>query len=221
MNCAIIFILLLIVIGLYLLYDKQLTEGFSSDEAVQNLASLYNQSAMTVTNLTSTGSGNFNNIATTGTATIPTLKATNVTASNGIVGKTGTISGALSTGTLNAQTANITGNGTTTGNFTIGGILSPTREQVIVINVTSSSAWNKTQWIAAITNGNYFTRSMPDGTLLKFLFVYNNNNKMSYEYAHAVKVGNIFLYTEIFNTSNIPNPATNASNDLGNRGNIN
>ena len=71
MNCDIVIIIILIIISitlgwiLYINYNKntnlqQLKEKFSteSDEAVQNIASLYNQGTLTVTNMNVTGAFN-------------------------------------------------------------------------------------------------------------------------------------------------------------------
>lgn len=69
MNCDIVIIIILIInlfilgLILYINYNKhnnlqKLKENFSSDEAIQNLASLYNQGTLTVTNLNVTGTFN-------------------------------------------------------------------------------------------------------------------------------------------------------------------
>lgn len=225
MNCAIIAILILILICLFLLtpkYNRNMTEGFSSDEAVQNIASLYNQAKLTVTNFVSTGTSALS------TANIGTLNATTSVA-NAMTVNTTLKTNALTTGTMAAGTSTLgtttingtaTVNGTTNvnGGLTVTGIMNSPRDQLVVMQ---TSVWDKTTWISAITAGNYFTRTMPDGTLIKFLFVYTSGNNVSYNYAHTIKVGNQFLYTEVLQVTGVPNPSTNQSNSLSARGNIN
>jgi hypothetical protein len=84
-------------------------ESFTNDEAIQNIASLYNQAQLTVTNFTSTGKGTFNDLNAT------TIKATGQISTPGAIG-TGS---ANITGGLTAGSANVTGN-LTAGNVTAG-----------------------------------------------------------------------------------------------------
>ena len=210
-----------------------ITEGFSSDEAVQNIASLYNQAKLTVTDFISTGTTTLNNINISGKATIPTMTSNNITASAGIKGDTltansGAISGSFKTGSLTAGNTvlgatNMTGNSKITGDLTITGQVTPFNEQ---INVVYPIQWDQSIWIKHISDKNYFNRNMPDGTLLKFLFVHPGNMNASdpnrwVRYGHAVKLGKQFLYANIQSHEEFPNPANNTSSDLSWRGNIN
>lgn len=233
MNCAIIGILILILICLFLLHNQKATEHFSSDEAVQNIASLYNQAKLTVTDFVSTGTGTLNNINISGKASLPTITSNNITASAAIKGDsltaaTGAITGDLKAGSLTAGASslgatNMAGNSKITGNLTVTGQMTPFSEQ---INVIYPIQWDQATWIKYITDKNFFNKSMPDGTLLKFLFVHPGNMNLNdpyrwARYGHAVKLGNQFLYGDIQSHENFPNPAKNLSNDSSWRGNIN
>jgi len=79
-NLVIIVVLVINLLALswiiYQNYNKNLQvlkEGFSSDEAIQNIASLYNQGKLEVTDFTSTGT------ATLGTANITNVNAQSIT----------------------------------------------------------------------------------------------------------------------------------------------
>jgi hypothetical protein len=66
MNKIIIIVIVILIITLYLISSN--TEYFTNDEAVKNIASVYNQANMTVTNFNATGNANFNTTNTTGMA---------------------------------------------------------------------------------------------------------------------------------------------------------
>ena len=208
-------------------------EGFSSDEAVQNIASLYNQAKMTVTDFTSTGTSTLNNMNISGKASVPTISSNNITASAAIKGdslaaNTGAITGNFKTGSLVAGAStlgaiNATGNSKINGDLTITGQVTPFNEQV---NVVYPIQWDQSAWVKYISDKNFFDRSMPDGTLLKFLFIHPGNMNNSdpnrwFANCQAVKVGKQFLLINLQRHENIPNPVVNTSNDLSWRGNIN
>lgn len=87
MNTTIITITIIIIAILIIKYIANYEqENFTNDEAVQNIASLYNQAKLSVTDFTSTG-----------TSTLNTVNATNLV-SNGIVNR-----GNTNTETLNVQ----------------------------------------------------------------------------------------------------------------------
>lgn len=115
------------------------------------------------------------------------------------------------TGDLQVQ-GNLTVNGTS--NLT-GGI------QAIVVDAPN---WNTYYFREQITNGNYFKKNMPDGTTLRFLFVYPNRNasNMSIWNGLAIKIGNQFMiYDANPQHQGIGNPWSSGSSDLTWRGNIN
>ena len=219
-------------------------EGFSSDEAIQNVASLYNQSKLTVTDFDSTGNTILKN-ATIANLTTPKLVATNADVNGTLAVNVANINGILSTGALYSKgnssggshfpysdgnnyitsNNNILRGGPTTiqGNLQVDGIIQSSREQ---INVVYPIQWDQSMWIRHVTNGNYFKRNMPDGTLIKFLFVHPGDMNPSHpnrwiRYCHMVKIGNQFILANVSDHQNIPNPSNNSSNDGSWRGNIN
>ena len=215
-------------------------EGFSSDEAIQNVASLYNQSKLTVTDFNSTGNAVLGNTTITN-LTVPTLTTTNTTVSGTLNANVANVSGILSTGALYSKGGthfpytdgnnyitsnnNILRGGPTTiqGNLQVDGIIQPIREQAHVIYPIQ---WDQRVWIKYITDNNYFKRNMPDGTIIKFIFVHPGDMNPSHpnrwiRYAETFKVGNQFFWFDKFNIENYANPANNPSNDLTWRGNIN
>lgn len=211
------------MISLFLYKNSLIQEHFSSDEAVQNIASLYNQAKMTVTDFVSTGTANYNNLNITGTATMPTLNSTNINATSNIKGDNLNISKGITSATI--TTGPITAGKSTfadtsiTGSLNVAGIVKPLTEQAFVVN---TDVWDQSKWIAYITQQKYFNRNMPDGIILKFLFVYDNKNgNVSYSYCNAIKIGNQFMFTQVKTENGLANPATNTSSDLNWRGNIN
>jgi len=79
MNIVIIITLIVLLIIFWAQNKYIIYEDFSSDEAIQNMASLYNQSKLTVTDLISTG-----NTTVNGTLNTTTLNTNNATV-NGIL----------------------------------------------------------------------------------------------------------------------------------------
>lgn len=132
----IIIVLLIVSMILLFLTTHQIneTENFSSDEAIQNVASLYNQGDMTVTNFKSTGTGAFNNLTASGTGTFGNLTAsgtgtfnnltatgaTNISNLNATSG-TATLSGLTVNGNGTVGNLAVTGSATVNGNLNIGG----------------------------------------------------------------------------------------------------
>jgi hypothetical protein len=112
------------------------------------------------------------------------------------------------------------GNLTVQGNATVNGTITERVNVVFPIN------WDQSKMREHITNNNYFNKSMPDGTLIKFLFIHPGDMNPAHpnrwmKYMDAIKVGNQFLMADIQTHENVPNPATNQSNDGNWRGNIN
>ncbi len=62
----IIIVIIVILIVVYIINKCINIEHFTNDEAVQNIASLYNQSKFAVTDLTATGTSNLNTVNVTG-----------------------------------------------------------------------------------------------------------------------------------------------------------
>ena len=245
MNIIAIAILILIILLICLAQNKYIIyEDFSSDEAVQNISSLYNQSKLTVTDFTSTGKSALGT-TTINNLTAPTISATNATINNTLTANVANINGILSTQALyskgNASGSthlpysdgnnyltsnnNILRGGPTTiqGNLQVDGLIQQNKER---INVVYPIEWDQSKWIRYITNNNFFKRDMPDGTMIKFLFVHPGDMNPSHpnrwiRYCHVIKIGNQFILASISEHGNIPNPANNSSNDLSWRGNIN
>lgn len=108
-------VLIIIIIVLLYLWNN-VTEPFAlttqeTNEAIQNISSVYNNQNMTIDNLNMTG-----NLSTTGTSTLTGL----VTANNGV-----NITGPLSVnGSSTIPT--VTGNQSISGNLTVGGTINTT-----------------------------------------------------------------------------------------------
>jgi len=134
------YIIIIIVILLIFLYVKNDVENFTNDEAIQNVASLYNSSMATVTNLKATGNvtvdggltaGNY--VYTKGNATggthFPWTDGNNYITSNNNILRGGpttvqgdlNVSGGISAGNyLHTDSVNVTGN-TNIGSLTTHG----------------------------------------------------------------------------------------------------
>ena len=104
---AIIFVVIMLTYNCTEYYTQN-NESFTNDEAIQNIASLYNQAQLSVTNFTSTGKGTFNDL---NAATIKSTGAIGAGSAN-VTGNV-TAGSANITGGLTAGSANVTGNLTT------------------------------------------------------------------------------------------------------------
>ncbi len=145
-NITVVIIAILIVI--YIMNKCVSAEHFTNDEAVQNIASLYNQSKFAVTDLTSTGTSNLNTVNITGNTLLkngswfPYTDGNNyITSPNNIlrggptsvqgdlnVSGNSTLPNINTTGNINVNTltvgaggANINGNLTVNGKITANG----------------------------------------------------------------------------------------------------
>jgi len=78
-NMLLILGIIWIFIILKMLCDTTQLEHLTNDEAVKNIASLYNQGKLSVTDFNSTGTGTFNNITATNSANLANLNATGKT----------------------------------------------------------------------------------------------------------------------------------------------
>jgi hypothetical protein len=227
---TIIAIITIIIIIVYILNGNCETEYFTNDEAVQNIASLYNQAKFAVTDLTSTGTSTLNTANVNGLltanngATINGNSTINSIKTNGIA-----VNGATSTTTLNVANG-ATINGSTTinslttgynanigtdlnvkGNTTLTGSLNPTGGiQAIVLD----SAWDQNTFNQKIKS--YFNRSMPDGTMRTFVFVFPNKttvgnvNMRRYE---VMKLGNQVILFDGYRDWISPSPWMNGAGD--------
>lgn len=204
MDIVIITILLLIILIIFIIclikYGYVIYEGFSSDEAIQNVASLYNQSSLTVGNFTSTGT------TTLGNATVNNLNATagtigTATSTNQTVNGTLNANVANVGGGLTANSANVTGalsaNSATLGGTNINGILNVSEGiQGIVVNF--ANGWDAGQFLNIAKN--YFSRNTPDGTTLRFFFINPNTGagpNQNVWHALVVKLGQQLLLYEV------------------------
>ncbi|QKF94523.1 hypothetical protein QKU48_gp1065 [Fadolivirus algeromassiliense] len=234
-------LILLLIIGIItakkFAFEYQI-EGLTADEAVKNVSSLYNTNKLTITDFKSTGDTELNK-ATITNGTITTLKSTTGTidnlSSNNVIFK-GNGSGAThfpysdgnnyitsNNNILRGGPTTIQGDLNVSGKSNIDGVLRET------VNIIENVKWDQSDWISRIESGKYFTRNMPNGTLIKFLFVHSGDNNPNHPnrwivYAHAVKYGNQFLMWRVHHPGEhggIPNPLTgNTANDKYWRGNI-
>lgn len=83
--------------------EEMTIEGLTSDEAIKNVASIYNTDKMSLTNLNVTGEQTVNSLTAT-KATIPTLTSTSANITNGTItnlsSTNANLSGQLNAGTL-------------------------------------------------------------------------------------------------------------------------
>lgn len=210
LNVLIVIIIILVLV--YFCFNTTNTtniinkEGFTNDEAIQNIASVYNTGTMTVTN------SNVTSVLTAKTAAVQ--GDLNVTGASNLTGKLTSANAQINNLTApiaNITTLNVTGNANTTGNLLVNGtlksngIFTPTGgEQAIVIYLnqkTTPNQWDQTLWVRTVSN--YFKKSMPDGTMLNFIFVYfyDGNLRAANTNYHVifftgVKVGNQVLCYE-------------------------
>jgi hypothetical protein len=138
----IIVVIIIILIVIYIINKYVYTEHFTNDEAVQNIASLYNQAKFSVTDLTATGTSNLNTVNMTGNTTLkggshfPYTDGNNyITSTNNILrGGPTSVQGDLNvSGTSNLPNINTSGNinvntltvgaggATINGNLTVNG----------------------------------------------------------------------------------------------------
>jgi len=153
----IMYLLLIIILSGFQINHSRTNnlEHLTSDEALQNVASLYNASNMTIANLNVTG-----NLTVGGTSTLQTLSASNISAS-GI----GTVAGNLNVmgNTTTAGNLNVTGNTTikalntsginNTGTATVGGQIVATGGMTTGGSITYTSTTNPTSWSTYNMNG--------------------------------------------------------------------
>lgn len=260
MNIITIIILLVMTLMIFLTCEKKhVQENFSSDEAIQNIASLYNQANLTVTNFTSTGNTTLKGNAS-GATHFPYTDGNNYLTSNNNILRGGptTIQGNLNVdnaaiikGSLSAGTANFNGPsdvggtcfncaGTDSANYISGrqNIIrgGPTTVQSnlqvdgsanfnkgIQSIVLDAPDWRTPAFVNQIKSGNYFSRNSPDGTTLRFFFIFPSKGASNTHVWHgvAVKLGQQFLLYEITpQHTNVGNLWSSSSNNGDWRGNL-
>jgi competence protein ComGC len=169
LKTIIIIIIVLLIILCMINYKKQ--ENFTNDEAIQNVASLYNQAKLSVTDLTSTGISTLNTVNANGNLTsngnalfkngswLPYTDGNNyITSPNNILrGGPTSIQGDLNvSGSSNLNTLTVN-NGTTLNGVTNVGTLKAS-------NGIKLGPWN----IVGTTNGLYmFNDAMTGGMMLR------------------------------------------------------
>jgi hypothetical protein len=106
MNTTIVTIIIIIITILVIKYIANYNqEDFTNDEAIQNVASLYNQAKLSVTDFTSTGVSTLNTVKANN-LTVPIVNSTTLT--NTGVATLGTVNAnAITAPTLNATTLNV------------------------------------------------------------------------------------------------------------------
>lgn len=177
----------------------ELAEGFTSDEAIQNVASLYNTGNMNVSNLNATSSITTPKVSVSGTITAGTLTA-------------GSVIDNSMNGTIKAYIDSKINALQTQGNAQFAAI----NKQINTI-VIWSPQWKVSKFVELIANGKYFNSSHPEGYALRFMFVHPNGDTSTthFDYWHGVasKFGRQFLLYEITpQHTNVPNTSTNQAN---------
>lgn len=118
---AIIIIIIIILINTYVV--KYNMENFTNDEAVKNLASLYNQGQLSVSNFTTTGTATINALNVNSATNTNTLMVGNGATINGDSSINSiTTKGLTSTGAVNANTLAIGNGSVINGNSSINSI---------------------------------------------------------------------------------------------------
>lgn len=225
MNIVIITVLLLLILMICLMkYGYVTYEDFSSDEAIQNVASLYNQGSMTVGDFTSTGTITGNNLNATN-GTIGTVTSTNQTVNGTLNMNVANVGGTLTTNATNVNGGltvknGLNADGATLGTTNINGVLNASGGiQAIVL---SAPNWNTAAFLNQAKP--YFSRDTPDGTTLRFLFVYpgtGGGGNQNVWHAIVIKLGQqILLYTVSPEHDGISNLWSGQSNDLSWRANL-
>lgn len=233
---ALIFVILLIFITCKCISDN--TEDFSNNEAIQNLADVYNEAKLTVTDFVSTGASTLNT-ATVKNLSSPVGKIDSLTSSGITVNGDTTMNGALVVKSIHTQSdswfpytdgnnyltgkSNILRGGPTTiqGNLQVDG--SANFNGGIQAIVLDAPSWSTVSFLAQIKSGGYFNRNTPDGMALRFIFVYPNRSAGNTHIWHgiAIKLGQQFLLYEITpEHTNVGNLWNNVSNDGTWRGNL-
>lgn len=173
----------------------QLNEGFTNDEAIKNIASLYNTGNMIVSNLNATTSITTPNLKVTGPVTAASVSDTTMN---------GTIKAYI-----DSKFNTLQSNGNT--------MFAALNKHINAI-VIKSPKWDVSAFVTLITNGKYFNSSQNDGYTLRFMFVHPNgdNSTTNFDYWHgvALKFGKQFFLYEINvpEHTNVPNPSSNLSN---------
>jgi len=204
-------------------FSESFTEGFTNDEALQNVASIYNTGNMSVTN------ANITNALVAKTATVQGNLG--VTGATNLTGNL--TSNVAQINNLNANAANINsltvssnsnmmGSLAVNGGLYANGTIYPNRGEqanMIYLNQTTQpNQWDQTIWITRMST--YFKKSMPDGTILKFVIVYYWNGALlgANTFYHVVsfmgvKIGNQIMFYELnprqTDTGNLYTASTN------------
>ncbi len=221
-NITLINIIILIVVILVVFYviNKCVNiEHFTNDEAVQNIASLYNQSKFAVTDLTSTGTATLNTLNVNGNAQFkngsffPYTDGNNyITSPNNILrGGITSVQGNLNvSGATNTNTLAVANGATINGNTTINALTTgysanigtdlnvkgnttltgPLTVTGGIQHIVLDSTWDSNAFNQKMKP--YFNRSMPDGTAKTFIFVAPNRTSggnVNMRRIEAVKLG--------------------------------
>lgn len=183
-------------------------EAFTNDEAIQNIASIYNTGNMVVSNLNATSSITTPNLKVTGPITSTSVSDSSMN---------GTIKSYVDTRIATQLALNAT------MATQIAGL---TRQANAIIIPTKQWSGDGYYYVPLIKAGKYFNTSQPDGYQLNFLFVYpaggNSTTNFDYWYGQGMKLGKQFFLWKIGEPghSNVPNPANNVSNWQQYRGDI-
>jgi competence protein ComGC len=197
LKTIIIMIIILLIILCIVNYKKQ--ENFTNDEAIQNVASLYNQAKLSVTDLTSTGISTLNTVNANGNLTsngnalfkngswLPYTDGNNyITSPNNILrGGPTTIQGDLNVSgnsnlknvsmtSLSSPTANISNLTITPNNIPVIPL------QISPININQSWTWDNQIWAPKNGIGNIIfpaisakLRTVPIGSIIIFSIMGN------------------------------------------------
>ncbi len=174
--------IIIVIIAIFCIFNKQeLYENFTNDEAIQNVASLYNSGLATVTNLTATGTGTITNLVaptgnitnlTANNLTSPTANITNLTASNTNITNLNAATGKINN--LSAPSANI-------GNLTVTASNIPVIPLIVSpIAINQGWTWDDQIWSPKQGVGNIIfpaisakLRTVPVGAITIFAITGN------------------------------------------------
>lgn len=249
-NKILILLILILIVVLFMLNNNEHLETTPplSNEAIQNIASVYNNQNMKVSNIETTG-----NINTRGDINISGNVVTNNLTSGSINISGSTISSTASAPYFlkNSMICNPGGRyclGVNTTNSPIYGygiymydtnsdgrgtwaqIPMNMNDSILTAPGWNSSSivldapsWSTAAFVEQIKSGGYFKQNMQDGTRINFMFVYPNKQAGNTHLWNgvAVKMGKQFILYQISpDHLNVGNVFENQSNNLTWRGNI-
>lgn len=244
LNLLLIYVVIVLIV-LNIINRLGSIEHMTTDETLRNIGSIYNTEKMIVSNLDITNDTNLKNLNVTDNTKLKDLTVSNTSKFNNVnVEGVLNLKGGKNPNNWGTHFPYSDGENYIRGKTNHDGILQVNNNTningalTIRDNLTSQNKqplfipsgiaevgifkfnipWNQAEFVKYIENGKYFKKNMPDGTILKFIFVNMNGTQRTVRYIHAVKYNDSFL---IYNLSpdhqfTVPNVA----NDKNWRGNI-